>query len=330
MRRARFGRVNLVAIAGLVALLVSACGSSGTQSTSGGTASSGGLEKSTITVAALPIVDTVGLFIAKKEGFFQQEGLSVNVKTVAQSTAAISAMLAGSVDVIGGGNYVSFFEGDAHGAFKIRILVDGTSCGHHTFSVLAMPKSGIKSPADLAGKTVAVNLLNNIQTLMLNAVLKADNVDPTKVHYVVIPFPNMATALQTGKVDAISVVEPFLTGAEQSLGATEVMDQCVGAESGMPLSGYFATQAWAQKYPNTARAFQRAVDKGQALADSNRALVEQVLPTYTKINTKAAALIALNSFPTTLDAMRLQRVANLMQSGGLLTTQFNVAPLLFR
>jgi NitT/TauT family transport system substrate-binding protein len=329
MRRAWFAGVHFAAIVGLLALVISACGGSGGSSSAGGT-SSGGLEKKTITVAALPIVDTVGLFIAKKEGFFAQEGLTVNVNMVAQSTAAISAMIQGSVDIIAGGNYVSFIEGDAKGAFKIRVLVDGTACGHHTFSVLALPRSGIKRPADLAGKTVAVDILNNIQTLMLNAQLKADNIDAAKVHYVAIPFPDMAAALQTGKVNAISVVEPFLTGAEQSLGATEVADQCTGAQSGLPLSGYFATQAWAQKYPNTARAFQRAMDKGQALADSNRALVEQVLPTYTKITSQVAALIALNSFPTSLDAMRLQRVARLMQSGGLLTNQFNVEPLMFK
>jgi NitT/TauT family transport system substrate-binding protein len=329
MRRARFGGIYLAAIASLLTLVISACGGSGGSSSAGSTAS-GGLEKTTITVAALPIVDTVGLFIAKKEGFFKQEGLTVNVTMVTQSTAAISAMLAGSVDVIAGGNYVSFFEGDAHGAFKIRVLVDGTACGHHTFSILTLPKSGIKRPADLVGKTVAVNLTNNIQTLMLNALLKADNVDAAKVHYVAIPFPNMAAALQTGKVDAISVVEPFLTGAEQSLGATEVVDQCTGAQSGMPLSGYFATQAWAQKYPKTAHAFQVALNKGQSLADSNRALVEQVLPTYTKITSKVAALIALNTFPTTLDSLRLQRVANLMQTGGLLSNQFSVEPLLLK
>ncbi len=329
MSRARFRRIHVAVIVALLATVISACAGSGASSSSGSPAS-GGLEKTTITVAALPVVDTVGLFIAKKEGFFQQAGLTVNVKMVAQSTAAISAMLAGSVDMIAGGNYVSFIEGDAHGAFKIRVLVDGTACGHHTFSVLALPKSGIKSPGDLVGKTVAVNITNNIQTLMLNALLKADNIDATKVRYVAIPFPNMAAALQTGKVDAISVMEPFLTGAEQSLGATEIADQCVGAQSGMPLSGYFVTDTWAQKYPNTARAFQTALDKGQALADSNRAVIEQVLPTYTKITAKVAALIAINTFPTSLDAMRLQRVANLMQSGGLLTSQFNVAPLLFK
>ena len=47
-----------------------------------------------------------------------------------------------------------------------------------TFGVAALPSSGITKPADLAGKTVAVNLTNNIQTLTLNAILKADGVDP--------------------------------------------------------------------------------------------------------------------------------------------------------
>src|SRR6266566_1828524 len=327
MGRARFRGIHVAAIAGLLALVISACG--GGPGTSGDV-SGGRPEKTTITVAALPLVDTVGLFIAKKEGFFAREGLTVNVVMVSEGTAAISAMIHGRADVVAGGNYVSFLQGDAQGAFKISVLVDGAACGQHTFSVLALPKSGIKSPADLAGKTVAVNLPGNIQTLMLNALLKADNIDAARVRYVAIPYPNMAAALQAGKVDAVSVVEPFLTGAERSLGATEVADQCTGAQSGMPLSGYFATQAWAQQHPNTARAFQRAMDKGQVLADGNRALVEQVLPTYTKITSGVAALIALNSFPASLDATRLQRVANLMQSGGLLANQFNVEPLMFK
>lgn len=326
MKRSLSGNLKFVALASVLAIIVSACGGSASSSDT----KAGGLEKKNITVAALPIVDTVGFFIAQKEGFFRQEGLNVTVKPVVQSIAAISAMLSGSVDIIAGGNYVSFFEGEAKGAFKIRVLVDGTSCGHHTFSVLALAKSGIKTPADLAGKTVAVNIPNNIQSLMLNALLNADNVDASKVTYVPVPFPQMAAALQAGRVDAISAVEPFLTGAEKELGATEVTDQCMGALSGMPLSGYFATQSWVQKYPRTARAFQRAVEKGQVLADTNRALVEKVLPTYSKVTPKVAALISLNNFPTSLDATRLQRVANLMLTGKLLAKPLNVAPLLFK
>ena len=35
------------------------------------------------------------------------------------------------------------------------------------------------------------------------------------------------------------------------------MSSCDGPVANIPMSGYFATQAWAQKNPNTARAFQR-------------------------------------------------------------------------
>jgi NitT/TauT family transport system substrate-binding protein len=192
-----------------------------------------------------------------------------------------------------------------------------------------MPGSGITSPAGLAGKTIAVNLTNNIQTLTTNAVLKSDGVNTATVKYVAIPFADMATALKAGRVNAISVVEPFLSGAEHSIGARQVMSDCSGPTAALPLSGYFATRAWTQKYPRTARAFQRAMDRAQAFANSDPAAVKQILPTYTKITAQAAGGIHLGSFPVTLAAAQLQRVADLMHSGGLLASAFNVQPMLF-
>lgn len=316
-------RAPLAAMAGLVAaaVLAASCGS--------GPASGGGPEQKNVTVAALPVVDTAGFFIALKEGFFRQQGLNVSYRLVAQSTSALAAMISGSVDIIGGGNYVSYIEGEAHGAFKVSLLADGNACAPHTFAILTLPRTGIKSPAGLAGKTVAVNLTNNIQTLAANAVLAADNVNPSSVKYVPIPFPQMGSALAAGRVDAISVVEPFVTEAERTLGATEVSDQCAGPTANLPLSGYFATQSWAQKNPATARAFQRALDKGQALASSNPALVKQVLPSYTKITPPTAAAIRLGSYPSALDAGRVQRIADLMVAGGLLKSRFGTAPMIF-
>src|SRR5262249_56604127 len=95
----------------------------------------------------------------------------------------------------------------------------------------------------------------NIQTLLTNAELKANGVNPASVKYVVVPFPNMAAALKAGRVDAVSVVEPFITGTEQSDGAVPVMSECTGSLAAFPLGGYFATAAWAAKYPHTAHPF---------------------------------------------------------------------------
>src|ERR1039458_7889979 len=308
MRLIRVRRNWLVAAGLATVLLTAACGGSGGAAKSSGT----GPEKPRLTVAALPVVDDAPLFLAIKKGYFQQQGLTVTPEIIAQSTLALPDLLHGSVDIVDA-NYVSYFEGQAKG----------------TFGVQAMPGSGITSPAGLAGKTIAVNLTNNIQTLTTNAVLKSDGVNTATVKYVAIPFADMATALKAGRVNAISVVEPFLSGAEHSIGARQVMSDCSGPTAALPLSGYFATRAWTQKYPRTARAFQRAMDRAQAFANSDPAAVKQILPTYTKITAQAAGGIHLGSFPVTLAAAQLQRVADLMHSGGLLASAFNVQPMLF-
>ena len=329
-------RLSLAATAGVAtALLAAGCSSSGSSNASNSSgakspsASASALEQSHITVGALPVVDDAGLYLANKLGYFSQEGLTVTIAPVTQSTQAIPDMLHGTIAIIGGANYVSYFEAQAKGTTQFKVLAEGVTCQPNTFGVAALPSSGITKPADLAGKTVAVNLTNNIQTLTLNAVLKADGVNPSSVHYVVVPFPNMIAALKAHQVNAISAVEPFLTGAEASDGAKEVVSSCDGPVADMPMSGYFATQSWAQQNPNTARAFQTALLKAQAYADANPGAVKSILPTYIKITPQAAAAVPLNNYPSTLDPAQLQKVITLMGSGGLPTTSLSASGLLF-
>jgi NitT/TauT family transport system substrate-binding protein len=329
-------RVSLAATAGVAAALLAAgCSSSGSSSSSSSSGSgsaapsASALEQSHLTVGALPVVDDAGLYLANKLGYFKQEGLTVTIAPVTQSTQAIPDMLHGSIAVISGANYVSFFEAQAKGTVQFKILAEGVTCQPDTFGVAVLPSSGITKPADLAGKTVAVNLTDNIQTLTLNAVLKADGVNPASVHYVVVPFPNMITALKARQVGAISAVQPFLTGAEATDGAKEVVSSCDGPVAHMPMSGYFATRTWAQQNPNTARAFQTALLKGQAYADANPGAVKSILPTYIKITPQVAGQVTLGTYPSTLDPAQLQQVIALMKSGGLPTAGLSSSSLLF-
>ena len=337
MRSPRLGRITVTATAGLaVGLLAVGCSSSGSSgSTSSGSSasaspSSAKLEQTSITVGALPVVDSAGLYLANKLGYFKQEGLTVKVTTVAQSTQAIPDMLHGTTAAIAGANYVSFIEAQAKGTAQFKILAEGVTCKPNTFGVAALPSSGITKPADLAGKTVAVNLTNNIQTLTLNAVLKADGVDPSKVKYVVVPFPNMVTALKAKQVDAISAVEPFLGGALAADGAKQVVSSCDGPAANMPMSGYLATSTWAQQNPNTARAFQTALLKAQAYADANPAALKAIIPTYTKVTAAQANALPLNNYPSTMDPAEITKVLTLMKSGGLATGTATASSLLFK
>ena len=196
----------------LTTALLTACGGSKTSS------SGDGLEKKTITVASLPLVDAAGLQIAVKQKFFEAEGLHVQIKPVAQSIQALPALKNGQLDVIAGANYVTFLQAYAQGALKLSIIADGAAEASRFMQLLVMPDSPIKQPKDLEGKTVAVNILNNIQSLTFNEVLKANNVDPSKVKYRAVQFPLMGAALQKGQVDAVHTGEPFGTNFQRSWG----------------------------------------------------------------------------------------------------------------
>ncbi len=49
---------------------------------------------------------------------------------------------------------------------------------------------------------------------------------------------------------------------------------------------------------------------------------------FTGVSTSSAALIAADNYPLSVDKVRLQRVADLMQRFGLLKRPFNVTPMM--
>jgi len=310
----RLRRVSCSALAVAAVALLSSCGSA-----SGRPAGYSGPAIS-ITLGALPVVDDVSAYIAQKEGIFKQYGLDVKIQQVLTSVLAIPMMKKGQIDILGGGNYVSFIEASAKtpGQLPYRILAEAATCSPGSFVILTLPSSGIQTPAQLEHKTIAVNLTANIQTLMINSVLTADDVKASTVKYMAVPFPKMLAALEAHKVDAISAVEPFVTTAEQKAGAVPIVDQCSGPDSNLPLSGYIATSAWARQNPSAVRRFQQAMAQAQEIADSDRAEVEKTLLTYVPgLTPVQAATITLEQFPISLDSVQLNRVSELMQEAGL-------------
>lgn len=339
MRRFRLAFAGLAVLLGAAA--IAGCGGSspsGTSATSVPTAAghaSGPVthvsasqtaappELSHLTVGVLPAVTTATLYLAIKQGYFQQEGLTVTPRTVTVSADAIPFLLHGTI-AISSGNLDTYLAADASGVLPLRILNETAICSPGTLAVLAGARSRITSAAGLAGKTIAVAGDPNIQTLTINRLLGAE---AKSVHYVVVPFPDMAAALAAGQVDAMATLEPYISAAEHAAHAKVVLDQCGGANAGIPLGGYFTTASWAAKYPDTARAFQAAINKAQALANSDPALIRQVLPTFMKVSAAVAAKVGLPRFATGLNVGAIQAVADLAFAGGELKSKVDAASL---
>ena len=313
--RARRGLA--VAVSAFVVLCgLAACGGSSSKSTSStNTAQSGALEKTKIVVRVLPVADVAPLYIGIKNGYFKAEGLTVEPQVINLGTQAIGALKQGSLDVCFA-NYVSFFSAVAKG-LQIRVVSDGYQAKPNMQVVTVLPDSPIKKISDLAGKKIGTSTPGNISQLAAMAILQTNGVDPKSVKFVKIDNAAMASSLKNKAIDAAYELEPFLSQDQQKYGVVKVFDAMQGPTADIAIAGYAVTEKWAKANPNTFAAFQRAMAKAQAAA-ADRSAVEQILPTYTKIDAKTASVINLGTFPTTVNETRLRRVVDLMVQFGML------------
>ncbi|MEU9394004.1 ABC transporter substrate-binding protein [Streptomyces sp. NPDC048324] len=310
------------AVLAALALLLAGCGDGG----GSGSAEGGGLTE--IRVAALPLTDSAALYLARDRGLFKKEGLSVRIQPVQQSIQALPALSKGQVDVIASANYVTFLQADEQGTLDLRILAEGVRTAPHMMDVLVPRGSGIRSVADLAGKKVAVNILNNIQSLTLNAILDRQSVG--RPVYRQIAFPQMGPALERNQVDAVHAVEPFDSAIQGQLKATVLLDGATAPVRSLPISGYVTTGKFATGHAKAAAAFRRAIEAASKLASADPSAVRAELPKYTKVTADQARTIHLPSYPSTADAAQLRRLTELMKAQGLLKKNIDPATLLVK
>ncbi|WP_433438963.1 ABC transporter substrate-binding protein [Nonomuraea sp. CA-141351] len=313
-------RCNAIVLGVTVALALTGCSGSDTPSDS--SANSKGLEKTSIKVGALPIPDAVSLYIANAKGFFKEEGLTVTPVTITGGAAALPQVKSGALD-ISQTNYVSTFLAASQGE-KIKLVGDAYQAGPNTFNIMIPKDSPIKTVADLKGKTVLVNNLHNVATLAVATQLKVAGLKETDVKFAEKPFPEMGQAIMSGQADAGWITEPFITANQSANGFRKLVDTMTGQTENLSIAGWMATEEWSAKYPKTLAAFQRAISKAQQLASSDRKEIETMLPTYTKIDAKTASVITLGTYPSELNANRLQKVADLMLEYGYLKSALDV------
>ena len=332
MARRRRGAALLVAAATVA--FASGCSSSG----SAGAPPS--VEKPDLNVAVVPALDSAGFFVALYEGLFAREGLHVNFTPATSSDTVISAQVRGQYDITGG-NYVSYIQAEAAAQAKLDIFAEASVMESGTQGIYVMPDSRIKSLAELKGKTVAINAPKNILYLLAASVLAEHGLSANSVTFVTnIPFPAMPAALKAGKVDAAVLPEPFASVAEQADGAVPLIDLDQGATTSFPVAGYVVTKQWAEKYPRTLAAFDKALEEGQQIADSNRAAVEQAMedlpmtPVPLGVSKQIASVMALDNYPFSagplgsVDTVRLQRVVEVMQQFLKFDSAFNINSML--
>jgi NitT/TauT family transport system substrate-binding protein len=313
-------RNMLVASAVAITMLAAGC-SSGTSAA----APKLKLEKTSIVVDAFPAIDSAGLYIAKMDGLFSAQGLNVTIVPVPKIPPSTQTLINGQVQGtydITAGDYVTYIENELEGKAKLRIIAEASFLQPNVLTLLVKGGSSINEISQLKGRTVSVNAPDDIGTLLVDSLLTEHGISPKQVKFNNdVAFPNVTPTLRNNEVSAAFSPEPFVSIDEESAGIEELADLDQGSTQDFPIQGYAVTQAWADKYPNTLKAFTTALSQGQEIADTNRAAVEKAVEAYLQVPPPVAAFISLPTFPLGVDAVRLQRVVSAMVRFGLLPEQ---------
>jgi NitT/TauT family transport system substrate-binding protein len=317
-----------------LAIALIALSGCGTLAATAGSTSPNGLQKTTLNVAVVPAVDSAGFFVALHEGLFTKQGLTIHYTPAVSSDVVIDQQIAGKYDITGG-NYVSYIQHYVDDHQPLEIIAEGSVMQQGTQAIYTMPDSKIKTLSELKGHLLGINAPLNINYLLAASVLTENGIKLTQVRFPAapIPFPTMAAQLAAGKIDAAAMPEPFATAAEQQYGAVELADLNQGATELFPIQGYVVTKSWAEQNPGTLKAFITALSQGQQLADTSRHSVEQAMENLTgpqngQLPPIVASVMAVNIYPTSIDKVRIQRVADVMYQFGLLHARFNVTPMI--
>lgn len=144
--------------------------------------------------------------VARRRGYWEAEGLDVNLVYMNGAAAAMNALLTNSLEFVG-----STMDLAVQGAAKGKKPVMLASTASLFFGALvASPKSGIGALKDLGGKKIGIGAVGDTGYLMLQFLLKKAGVDPKSVEFVALGA-NLYDRLLRGEVDAGGVQEPSLT-----------------------------------------------------------------------------------------------------------------------
>jgi NitT/TauT family transport system substrate-binding protein len=284
----------------MVALLA-ACGGDDSGSASPGS-TSGDTEVKKVAVGVIPIIDVAPLYLGIEKGFFSSRGLEVTPKLAQGGAAIVPAVLAGE-DQFGFSNVVSLMTAREKGVPLVTVAAGASSTGDpakDVNAVLVGKGSTLKSAADLAGKKVAINSLNNIgDTTIKTAVEKAGG-DPNAVKFVEMPFPDMPGQLASGKIDAAWESEPFRS-AIIGAGGRILFDNLTETYPKLQIATYFTSEQLKAKDPKMVEDFVAAMNESLEYATANPDEARAVLSTYTKLTPELAAKVVLPAWPTELD-----------------------------
>ena len=225
-------------------------------------------------------------WIAQDEGFWTKYGFTADVRSIKLAPLAITALLAGAIDVAQAG-------GDGLIAAKLKgsPVVEIASLKNALTGAL-MARPGVDK-LDQVKKISVSRIGSNTHYLAVQA-LKRNNIDPKTVTFIQSGSgANDVAALSTGQVDAAAAVPPDDLAAQHQ-GAHQLLDM-TALKIPYPATTLVVTQDTLKNKPDVVRRVLQAYGEAMHTYFSNPARAQEIIGKWTKLDDKEAIQDAYNS-----------------------------------
>lgn len=174
-----------------------------------------------VTDLETPLVPNSVMDLALQQGYFEREGVEVELVRVQQTPSALAALQAGEGEManIGVDALLLLVAG---GANDLRAVVSPNK----SLPFLIASKDAIATPADLAGKSFGIGRPGSLDQSLSTRVMAANGVDTDAVEFVALGQPNVrAQALVAGQVDATTISIGVWSSIPDKTGLHVLIDQ---------------------------------------------------------------------------------------------------------
>lgn len=215
------------------------------------------------------------LIVANAKGFFEKEGLVVEITNFSTGTAASEAFQAGRGNTIASGD-----------APALRLWGRGAAVGicpvasyNHISVVVA--RKGIGSATDMRGRKVGV-LLGSTSDYFARIYFAAAGVELKEVDLVNLQAAEMVTGIVRGDIDAFVGFEPFGSRAAQA--SPDVRILATGEKYFTEWLLTSATPEFARTHEAELVAYARGLDAASAWCNRNREETAQIVGRHFKLD----------------------------------------------
>ena len=321
-------RLGTVASLIAIALTVAACGSDDSSSGSSGSSGSASTSSSStatteIALAVTPSSGAACTELTDKRGLFKKNGVKIKYVPPAPTGAAQIAQILNGQITAGLGAYTGVITAVSN---NLPVVItnaqdsDYSENGQTGFAAIVGKKSGITSFKQLEGKSVAVNSLQGNWEVSLKEAVAKDGGDPSKVKVVAVPFSDQVTALKSGRVDAISTLQPFIAQLT-SQGFKSIGDpQAIGfnGKTDSVVDVMFVAKKWADENSDALKGFIAASEEGNAWCNAHPDEVRKEIVELTKSPESVVAATPVPKFTTKLGATTTDDWSKLLVKYGIL------------